>query len=137
MITLNLQIALNSRSLTKKFHLSLSLSLNMALNLALLDLSLYLFLYMALNLALSMRPSMADLVSLKKSETTIKSWKGHVVPPTTTLDEVLTGVQVVQPIVISNPKKVKRKDFPADFKFGCSTSALQVFLSLSHSLSIL
>ena len=69
---------------------------------------------------------MADLVSLKKSETTIKSWKGHVVPPTTTLDEVLTGVQVVQPIVISNPKKVKRKDFPADFKFGCATSALQV-----------
>ena len=79
---------------------------------------------------------MADLVSLKKSETTIKSWKGHVVPPTTTLDEVLTGVQVVQPIVISNPKKVKRKDFPADFKFGCSTSALQVSLSLSLTLSL-
>ncbi|XP_030945652.1 beta-glucosidase 13-like [Quercus lobata] len=97
----------------------------MALNLALLDLSLYLFLYVALNLALTMRPSMADLGSLKKSKTTIKNWKGHVVPPTTTLDEVLTGVQVVQPTVISNPKKVKRKDFPVDFKFGCSTSALQ------------
>ena len=79
---------------------------------------------------------MADLGSLKKSETTIKNWKGHVVPPTTTLDEVLTGVQVVQPTVISNPKKVKRKDFPADFKFGCSTSALQVFLSLSLSHSL-
>ncbi|KAL4653165.1 hypothetical protein ACB092_01G283300 [Castanea dentata] len=101
---------------------------------------------MALNLALPMRLSMADLGSLKKSQITIfgatlrvpsqrnenknsrltiRSWKGHVVPPTTILDEVLNGVQAVQPTVIPKPKKVTRKDFPADFKFGCSTSALQ------------
>ncbi|KAM3713356.1 hypothetical protein ACJW31_01G249000 [Castanea mollissima] len=102
---------------------------------------------MALNLALPMRLSMADLGSLKKSQTTIfgatlrvpsqrnekyknsrltiRSWKGHVVPPTTILDKVLNGVQAVQPTVIPKPKKVTRKDFPADFKFGCSTSALQ------------
>ncbi|KAK7849444.1 furostanol glycoside 26-o-beta-glucosidase [Quercus suber] len=56
---------------------------------------------------------------------TIRSWKGHVFPPTTIVDEVLNGVQAVQPTVIPKPKKVTRKDFPADFKFGCSTSALQ------------
>ena len=109
---------------------------------------------MALNLALPMRLSVADLGSLKKSETTIfgatrrvpsqrnenknsrltiRSWKGHVVPPTTILDEVLNGVQAVQPTVIPKPKKVTRKDFPADFKFGCSTSALQVSLSLRNT----
>nr|POE76011.1 furostanol glycoside 26-o-beta-glucosidase [Quercus suber] len=101
---------------------------------------------MALNLALPMRLSMANMGSLKKSETTIfgatrrvpsqrnenknlrftiRSWKGHVFPPTTIVDEVLNGVQAVQPTVIPKPKKVTRKDFPADFKFGCSTSALQ------------
>ncbi|GMY13145.1 beta-glucosidase 13-like [Fagus crenata] len=98
---------------------------------------------MALNFALQMRPSMANLGSLNKSETqvfgasrrvpsernerkglrlNIRCWKGHVVPPPSVLDGVLNGVQ---PAVIPKPKKVTRKDFPPDFKFGCSTSALQ------------
>ena len=97
----------------------------MALNIALLDLSLYLFLYIALYLAMPVRRSMADVGSLKKSETTVRSWEGHV-PATTILDGVLNGVQLVQPTVNPKPKKVQRKDFPADFKFGCATSALQV-----------
>ncbi|XP_050270876.1 beta-glucosidase 13-like isoform X2 [Quercus robur] len=96
----------------------------MALNIALLDLSLYLFLYIALYLAMPTRRSMADVGSLKTSETTVRSWEGHV-PATTILDGVLNGVQVVQPTVNPKPKKVQRKDFPADFKFGCATSALQ------------
>ena len=104
----------------------------MALNIALLDLSLYLFLYIALYLAMPTSRSMADVGSLKKSETTVRSWEGHVpVPATTILDGVLNGVQVVQPTVKPKPKKVQRKDFPADFKFGCATSALQVSLFLS------
>ncbi|XP_030953644.1 beta-glucosidase 13-like [Quercus lobata] len=96
----------------------------MALNIALLDLSLYLFLYIALYLAMPSRRSMADVGSLNTSETTVRSWEGHV-PATTILDGVLNGVPVVQPTVNPKPKKVQRKDFPADFKFGCATSALQ------------
>ena len=103
---------------------------------------------MALNLTLPMRPSMANLGSFKKSETqvfgasrrapserneskgsrlNIRCWKGHVVPPPSVLEGVLNGVQ---PKVIPKPKTVTRNDFPPDFMFGCSTSALQVSLYL-------
>lgn len=39
----------------------------------------------------------------------------------------------LEPATISIPTHIKRSDFPSDFIFGASTSALQVFLALSAS----
>ncbi|XP_030953641.1 beta-glucosidase 13-like [Quercus lobata] len=97
---------------------------------------------MAFNLALPMRPSMAGLGSLKKSETTIfgasrrvpslrnenkslrltiRCWKGSV-PPTSVTDKTNSTDQTEDTTAAN---QITRKDFATDFKFGCSTSALQ------------
>lgn len=58
---------------------------------------------------------------VKYAPLTIRSWKGHVAPPPEVIQHFENGV-----IPSKGPSKpVKRKDFPADFKFGCSTSAFQ------------
>ncbi|KAM3713355.1 hypothetical protein ACJW31_01G248900 [Castanea mollissima] len=98
---------------------------------------------MAFNLALPMRPSMAGLGSLKKSETTIfgasrrvpslrnenkslrltiRCWKGSV-PPTSVTDKTTSTDDTQDTTTTAN--KLARKDFPTEFKFGCSTSAFQ------------
>ena len=117
-----------------------------------LSLSLSLSLNMAFNLALPMRQSMAGLGSLKKSETTIfgacrrvpslrnenkslrltiRCWKGSV-PPTTITDKTATSTDPIAD-AIAAASKITRKDFPTEFKFGCSTSAFQVSLSYKHA----
>ncbi|KAL8097661.1 hypothetical protein AgCh_030688 [Apium graveolens] len=53
---------------------------------------------------------------------TIRSWKGHVAPPSEVIEHFENGVI---PSKIPKTKVVTRKDFPKDFKFGCSTSAFQ------------
>ncbi|KAA8530122.1 hypothetical protein F0562_004831 [Nyssa sinensis] len=58
----------------------------------------------------------------KASSLTVRCWKGHVVPPPEIHDSIMSGVI---PSVIPRSKVVTRKDFPIDFKFGCSTSAIQ------------
>ncbi|XP_057982297.1 beta-glucosidase 13-like [Malania oleifera] len=62
----------------------------------------------------------------------IRCLKGHIqIAPPAVLEKLLNGGAVptapaLQPAVIPQPKTlVTRKDFPPDFKFGCSTSALQ------------
>ncbi|KAK7849443.1 furostanol glycoside 26-o-beta-glucosidase [Quercus suber] len=98
---------------------------------------------MAFNLALPMRPSMAGLGSLKKSETTIfgasrrvpslrnenkslrltiRCWKGSVPPASVTATTTSTD-----PIgdAVAAANKITRTDFPTEFKFGCSSSAFQ------------
>ena len=98
-----------------------------------------------------MRPSMAGLSSLKKSETTIfgasrrvpslrnenkslrltiRCWKGSV-PPTTITEKTTSTDQTQDTTTTTN--KITRKDFPTEFKFGCSTSAFQVCLSLINT----
>ncbi|XP_050270857.1 beta-glucosidase 1-like [Quercus robur] len=98
---------------------------------------------MAFNLALPMRPSMAGLGSLKKSETTIfgacrrvpslrnenkslrltiRCWKGSV-PPSSVTDKTTSTNQTQDTTTTTN--KMTRKDFPTEFKFGSSTSAFQ------------
>lgn len=58
---------------------------------------------------------------------TVRSWKGHVTPPEEVMEHFKNGVI---PSKMPGAKVVTRKDFPPDFKFGCSTSASQVTLSL-------
>ncbi|XP_030953642.1 beta-glucosidase 13-like [Quercus lobata] len=98
---------------------------------------------MAFNLALPMRPLMAGLGSLKKSETTIfgasrrvpslrnenkslrltiRCWKGSV-PPASVTDTTTSTDPIADAIAAAS--KITRKDFPTEFKFGCSTSAFQ------------
>lgn len=57
------------------------------------------------------------------SPLTVRSWKGHVAPPPELIEHFNGGV--IPSVKPAKPKFVKRKDFPADFKFGCSTSAFQ------------
>uniref|UniRef100_A0A7N2KYB0 Beta-glucosidase n=1 Tax=Quercus lobata TaxID=97700 RepID=A0A7N2KYB0_QUELO len=86
---------------------------------------------------------MAGLGSLKKLETTIfgasrtvsslrnenkslrltiRCWKGSV-PPTTITDKTTSTDPIADAIAATS--KITRKDFPTEFKFGCSTSAFQ------------
>ncbi|XP_057982295.1 beta-glucosidase 10-like [Malania oleifera] len=64
-----------------------------------------------------------------KGYSSIWCLKGHVVPPPAVLERMLNGGVPTgdQPSFTPIPKSktVTRKDFPPDFKFGCSTSALQ------------
>ena len=70
----------------------------------------------------------------KSSSLSIRCWKGQVHPPPEVLEHIINDGGVT-PSGIHKPIVVTRKDFPVDFKFGCSTSALQVPLALSLSMS--
>lgn len=60
---------------------------------------------------------------------TVKCLKGEIKLPTPLKDK--QNGHDCKPSTISGPQVVKRKDFPFDFMFGASTSALQVSLSLA------
>lgn len=59
---------------------------------------------------------------------TVKCLKGEIKLPIPLKDK--QNGHDCKPSTISGPQVVKRKDFPFDFMFGASTSALQVSLSL-------
>ncbi|KAM7486323.1 hypothetical protein LguiA_002332 [Lonicera macranthoides] len=73
--------------------------------------------------------------SVGYSPLTIRCFKGHVAPPpkiftTTTTTTTTTNGGAVPSTAIQVPEVVNISHFPPDFKFGCSTSALQTEGSL-------
>lgn len=75
------------------------------------------------------RTASAGRSNFSYSRSVTKCLKGVAFPQPHVVEKLLNG-GIIPSETVSQPQQITRKDFPLDFKFGCSTSALQVITLL-------